>query len=763
MLENLVGKLNPEQFQAVATIDGPLLIIAGAGSGKTRVITYRIGNMLEAGIPQHQILALTFTNKAAREMAERVQEIMGKNPRALTVSTFHSFGVQVLRKHITRLGYRPNFTIYDDSDQQGLIRECAREQGISNDEIEYQKLQGLFSKIKTRRYKLSQVEDRIDRNLFLEYQERLKLYNAVDFDDLILLPVELLENDPEVQADLRNTFKYVMVDEFQDTSLLQYYFMHLITKESRNVCVVGDDDQSIYSWRGANYENLTMFEHDYPELTEIKLERNYRSTGTILEAANTLIANNKNRKIKALWTPSGSGNAIELYHLQNEVEEAGFVAMTIKTICFREHLSYDDVGVLIRTNALARNLEEVFMQENLPYKLSGGTSFFQRAEIKDIISYLRIISNPDDDISLLRIMNTPKRGIGKKTIEALTSLSIKYKVSLYRVMEAVVDCGGEGSGDLFAEVDDKDAGSNHKGAGDSYWSQAGFDARPGEKGYNENEWGEAKGLDGGPGAAPGEGGRRRRSGAGGEGVPPHEAATVPVSKATRGAMSEFLDLVEQFRPRILSGKQMAEATRRLVHEIDYWGHLLTEFESNEKIAQWRQRNIEIFCSSLQQYEQDPNNQPPSIFTYLNRVTLNNHNDEDEGDTRGTVNLMTVHASKGLEFRIVFLVGVEDGIMPHKRSLEENEEGSYEANMEEERRLFYVAITRARDSLIMTSCRTRTQMRQSIEQQLSPFLAEIPKELISVREPEAQEPVEGEAEDFFAALKDKFKPVEEKET
>jgi len=754
MLANLIGKLNPEQFQAVTTIDGPLLIIAGAGSGKTRVITFRIANMLESGIPQHQILALTFTNKAAKEMAERIQELVGRNPRALTVSTFHAFGVQILRKHHARLGFRPNFTIYDDSDQQNLIRECAREQGIPNDEIEYQTISSVFSKLKTRRLKLSQVDDRSTREMYVDYQERLQLYNAADFDDLILLPIRLFEEHPDVLEEYRKTFRYIMVDEFQDTSLLQYQLLHLIAQQSQNVCVVGDDDQSIYSWRGANFENIGMFERDYPQRVEIKLEQNYRSTGTILEAANSLIANNKQRKTKALWTPSGSGNAIELYQLQNEVDEALFIAKTIKTICFKEQMSYDDVGVLIRTNALSRYLEEAFLAENLPYRMSGGTSFFQRPEIKDIISYLRIISNPDDDVSFLRIINTPRRGIGKKTIEGMTKAAIKHSASLFKVMEALANQPSVDDlhQDLFAEAETHSSPERSNRP----WEAFGLDPAPGEAGGNT--------MDDDPYELQGKSGtaRKNRKHGPGEGYAHIDVSDIQLSKTAKSALGEMVDLVHEFRSRLLSGKQIAEATRRLIHEIDYWGFLLSEFESNEKIAQWRQHNIEIFCTSIEKYEKNPDNQPASIFTYLNRITLDNRDELEDDQNKGSVNLMTVHASKGLEFSLVFLAGVEDGVMPHKRSLMENEEGSYESNMEEERRLFYVAITRAKEKLIMTSCRTRTQLRQTIEQALSPFLKEIPSELITFKEPVEEETTEEDADSFFANLKERFKPLDEAE-
>ena len=411
--EQLAKELNKEQFKAATTIEGPLLIIAGAGSGKTRTIIYRLAHMLEEGIPQSHMLALTFTNKAAREMSFRIHELTGKKLSMLTVSTFHSFGVKILRNSIRHLGYRENFSIYDQTDKVALVKEVSRELGHARDAHDFFATANLFSDIKTGRTGWERGNEGY-REFYEEYQSHLKAYNAVDFDDLIILPVKLFKEHPEVLKEYREKFRYITVDEFQDTSIAQFEMVDLLASEHRNICVVGDDDQSIYSWRGANYENIVTFEMRYPERKEIKLEQNYRSTRTILLAANGLIANNTNRKIKELWTGTDGGRPLEIHYPRSETEEADFISRTIKNLAVKEGLGYGEVGVLVRTNSLTRSIEESFLAENIPYHVSGGTSFFQRKEVKDITSYLRVMANPEDDVNLLRIINTPRRGIGKR-------------------------------------------------------------------------------------------------------------------------------------------------------------------------------------------------------------------------------------------------------------------------------------------------------------------------------------------------------------
>ena len=382
-LETLKKELNPQQYRAVTTTDGAILIIAGAGSGKTRVITFRIAHMLDKGIPKSQILALTFTNKAAKEMSDRIKGLTQKKLQNLTVSTFHAFGVKVLRADIEQLGYRENFSIYDETDRVALIKECGRELKFSPEAMDIYTIGNLISNIKTGRKNWDTMND-MYRPLYESYQEGLKLYNAVDFDDLIVLPIQLFKEHPEVLAKYRDRYKYIMVDEFQDTSHQQYEFMHLLADQ--NVAVVGDDDQSIYSWRGADYQNIVNFEHDF-NVTEIRLEQNYRSTGTILEAANGVISHNTNRKDKKLWSGNGAGKPIEIFMPENETDEADFIAESILGIALEEKRKYDDFGVLMRANTQSRFIEEAFLQNNIPYTMSGGTSFFERKEIKDVISY----------------------------------------------------------------------------------------------------------------------------------------------------------------------------------------------------------------------------------------------------------------------------------------------------------------------------------------------------------------------------------------
>ena len=374
-IAKLKSELNKKQFETVSQIEGPLLIIAGAGSGKTRTITYRMAYMLDQGIHQASILALTFTNKAAREMQERVKKITKKKLSNLTVSTFHAFGVKMLRDSIDVLGYKSNFSIYDQVDKISLIKECCRELKLDPNSMDLYSMANLFSSVKTGRVRWNESSSDF-KPIYDEYIEHLKLYNAVDFDDLIVMPIQIFDEYPEVLQKYRSRFKYIMVDEFQDTSRIQYRLMKLLAEESKNICVVGDDDQSIYSWRGADYSNILQFEKDFPEVREIKLEQNYRSTGNILEAANTLIANNKNRKEKALWTGTKKGLPIEIYYPDNETKESDFIAEMINFTKRKEELNYHDFGILVRTNSLTTSIEESLLASSIPYKVSGGNQLF---------------------------------------------------------------------------------------------------------------------------------------------------------------------------------------------------------------------------------------------------------------------------------------------------------------------------------------------------------------------------------------------------
>ncbi|MEE1181684.1 MAG: 3'-5' exonuclease, partial [Treponema sp.] len=645
-----------------------ILIIAGAGSGKTRVITYRIANMLEKGIPQSAILALTFTNKAAREMEERIKELTNKKLKNLTVSTFHAFGVRILRQEIEALGYRPNFSIYDETDKKALIKETGIELKFTADALDLYKISVLFSDIKTGRKTWSGDND-MYRELYEGYQEGLKLYNSVDFDDLIVLPIKLFKEHPEILARYKERFKYIMVDEFQDTSHQQYEFMHLLAE--RNVAVVGDDDQSIYSWRGADYQNIVNFETDFPGLKEIRLEQNYRSTGTILAAANGVIKHNSNRKDKELWSGNGNGKPIEIYMPDNEAAEAEFIAEGIQGICAEEKRNYADFGVLIRANTQTRAIEEAFLEANIPYTVSGGTSFFERKEIKDIISYLRVIANHDDDINLIRILNTPRRGIGRAAIEQINTVAKNNGYSLWESIQAIITC------------------------------------------------------------------------------PPEER---PVSDSVLDSLKDFSEIIEKNKS-MLSGKGLSKKVREMVEEINYFDFLIAENPKSDKAARFKYMNIESLIKSMEQWENNPNYEDTSLYAYLNRITLLSRDDMDEEENQGKVNLMTVHASKGLEFPVVFIAGAEEGLMPHAHAIEEGGD----AAVEEERRLFYVAVTRARNRLLISACRQRRRMSSTVECEPSRFLDEIPSNLVEYHEPSKEVNEETAHELLQNMLKNMAKP------
>jgi len=682
--------LNDPQALAVRAVEGPVLIIAGAGSGKTRVITYRIAHMLEKGIPQYAILALTFTNKAAREMEMRVKELTKKKLQSLTISTFHAFGLSIIRDEAELLGYRKNFSIYDETDKISLIKESLRECKMYNPKIDLYELSQVFSKIKTG---LSKWTDNVTMQpVYDEYQQALKIYNAVDFDDLLTIPLELFEKHDDVLQKYRKKFRYILVDEFQDTSLIQYKLLKFLAEnKNANICVVGDDDQSIYSWRGANYENLLLFEKDFPERMEIKLEQNYRSTSTILNAANGVISHNTGRKEKNLWAENSGGKPVEIYFPENETAEAEFIAGQIRTLMISENYKYHDFGVLTRTNSLSRNIEEAFLAENIPYRVSGGTSFFQRKEIKDIISYMRVIANTNDDVSLLRIINTPRRGIGKTTISTLNETSKKNRISIWDSIIRLNYSISQGQQGLFQ----------------------GASGEPSSRGYQE--------------------------------------------KNAETEIEEFTLMIENMQSLFLerkgeSGKpwKLSACVRKLVEEIDYWSYLVLEHGKDEKKARWKHSNIEYFTRMIENWESDPDNPDAGLFPWLNRISLITR-DDGEDDNEGKVNLMTIHAAKGLEFPVVFIAGAEEGLIPHEKSINgENDDSA--GSVEEERRLFYVAITRAREKLHITSCRNRRHQQTSKECSPSPFIDEIPQELIQIHEIENAEADDEQVENYIAKIK-----------
>ena len=628
-MEQLLSRLNPQQREAATTIDGPLLIIAGAGSGKTGVITTRIAYMISQGISPSSILAMTFTNKAAGEMQERVKELLeglaenGQIPgteltprtaaKDLTISTFHAFGLAMLRRYGRHLGYRPNFTVYDTGDQIALLKEAARELRINPEDLEIFNVLQLFSGIKTERvawnderwYDMAADLGGSEggrgvstfQDLYQSYQEHLVTFNAVDFDDLIVKPLQLLREHPKVRGHYADQFRYIMVDEFQDTSTIQYKVLYQLAHEWRNVCVVGDDDQSIYSWRGADYTNLEAFEKDFPDVREIKLERNYRSTGQILSAANAVIANNTNRKIKELWTHLDTGNLIELSFPDSDDEEAEFIAEKIKILAYQDSLTFDSFGILIRTNGQARMIEEALLEADIPYRMSGGQSFFQRKEIKDVAGYMRVVLNPDDDVNLLRTINTPRRGIGRRTVEQLHAIADERKISLYSAISLVIH--GE--------------------------------------------------------------------------IPPAEHG---IGKAAVGSLQEYVELIESYQERFEESKHLAATTERLVSELDYWGYLVQEFQKSERAAKAKWKNIGFFIRSIDRYETNPDVLEPTLQGYLNRISLQVKDELSDEENAGKVHLMTIHAAKGLEYDIVFLAGGGTGhpAAPAQRGRERRQRG-----------------------------------------------------------------------------------------
>jgi DNA helicase-2/ATP-dependent DNA helicase PcrA len=523
----------------------------------------------------------------------------------------------------------------------------------------------VISSVKTRRVGWTSENKQL-KPLFTEYQRNLRLYNAVDFDDLLMLPLELLEKDIDVRDAYSQRFHYLLVDEFQDTSAVQYDLMRLLAGPARNVCVVGDDDQSIYSWRGANYENILRFERDFPGAREIKLEQNYRSTQTILKAANALISRNTNRKPKALWTGLPLGTLIEVNRADTEIEEAEHIVSRIRAHMIRESLRFQDFGILLRANHLTRALEEVLRKENIPYVVSGGMSFFERQEVRDMLAYLKLIANHDDDTSLLRIVNTPRRGIGRKLIERAAAQAAEQHCSLFSALAALGAHAGRGS--------------------------------PGH-------------------TAPG----------GQHALPGHVVGPDAPEDRSAAAAAEFVDLIGTFRARFVTRGNLSRSLRELVEETDYRGHLLSENRDarDKDVVKWKFGNVESLISSLADFEEDPDAVDPDLYDYLSRVSLASRDDLDARDAGGRVNLMTIHAAKGLEFPVVFVAAVEQDIIPHSRSVEEAE-----ANLEEERRLFYVALTRAQKHLYLSWCASRRRMGKPSEAYPSPFLDELPADCLS---------------------------------
>ncbi len=635
-MQDLFQDLNPAQCEAVRTTDGPLLIIAGAGSGKTRALTHRIAYLIhERHVRPEQILAVTFTNKAAGEMKQRLQNILGDELVGFpTVGTFHAISAQILRRHIHLLGYENRFTIYDANDQAVLVKRIFEELHLSDKQLNPKAILGQISSAKN---ELLGPDELLQKsyNFFTEqaarvyrvYQKRLFESQALDFDDLIFKTVELFERHPEILAHYQDRFLYISVDEYQDTNHAQYILVQKLAVKYQNICVIGDPDQSIYSWRGANLQNILNFEKDYPAAKVIKLEQNYRSTTLILEAAQAIIQKNRHRKEKELFTERIGGSKIQVWATSDERDEAFRVAQRI-TEAARKHESpdYRDFAVLYRTNAQSRALEEAFMRYAIPYKIVGGVKFYLRKEIKDMISYLRLIQNPDDSVSLLRIINTPARKIGPKTIEVLQNHAAAHGISLFKAIEQAV------------QIDELS------------------------------------------------------------------------SKAP--ALLKFAQLIRGFQNLNLE-TSAAGVLKHVIVESGYKDFLI---EESEVEGQARLENIRELATVADKYEAlEPG---LSLATFLEEIALISDLDGLE-DRENAVTLMTLHSAKGLEFPVVFMTGLEEGIFPHSRSIFEPEE------LEEERRLMYVGITRAMDELYLLFANQRMLFGEFKRNAPSQFIADIP--------------------------------------
>jgi DNA helicase II / ATP-dependent DNA helicase PcrA len=663
-------KLNPPQRQAVNHTEGALLILAGAGSGKTQVVTTRIVHLLkDKRVPAENILAVTFTNKAAREMRERVAGMAGSLADGIVISTFHSLGVRILRRDIRALGFKPNFSIYSSSDQAGVLRQAMRERDIDPKAINPDRILWRISGLKNRligpRDFTPAASDPLDLAaavIYPRYQELLKGFNAIDFDDIIMLSVGLLQSNPAILSFWQDRFRYIMVDEYQDTNASQYLMISLLARKYGNLCVVGDDDQSIYGWRGAEVQNILNFEHDYRDCKVIKLEQNYRSTSSILDAANSVIRNNPLRTDKALWTASGQGREIDLIVADSEEQEAVRIVEGMMMEQFRDKLSWSDFAILYRSNAQSRAFEEKLRMERIPYVVVGGQQFYERKEVKDAIAYLRVIDNPGDEASLLRIINFPRRGIGDTTLLRLNQWSMEQDCPLFEALQRVNEIAG-------------------------------------------------------------------------------------MSESARKTVSAFYGMmkgvIDGFDSRSRLGAQANALFNRLRIEDEIYRTLNDVSQAKKRIE-----NIEQIVNSLAIFEEQ--NRHAGLSEFLERISLmdEQESDDDKEHGRNAVTLMSLHSSKGLEFAHVYLVGMEEELLPHKRSIEED------PTCAEERRLCYVGITRARKHLTISRCLTRRTYGAVEERKPSRFLAEIPAHLLNETSADAGGNMPDSAdiaEDFFARM------------
>ena len=688
-----LSSLNPQQRQAVETIRGPVLILAGAGTGKTRVITYRIAHMVERGVAPGHILGVTFTNKAAREMQERVTKLLPKRKSdhaargtdqaaRPTICTFHSLCVKILRQHIEKLGYKRNFVIYDTSEQLAAVKKILSGISTKGEKADPGEVLGMLSKFKNGGERSTAFDDpnvrALAQHVAKRYETALHACNAVDFDDLILLTLRLFREHSEALAACRGHYRFVMVDEYQDTNAAQFELVHALTQEHRNFCVVGDDDQSIYGWRGAEVANLLNLEKHFPEVKIVKLEQNYRSTTTILNAANAIIKHNVRRRGKTLWSGKGAGTKIQLQTYPSDEDEAREVVGQIEFKRLAHRIAWRECAILFRTNQQSRPLETALRTAGVRYHLIGGQSFFDRREIKDFLAYLKLFLNPHDDISLLRIANVPARGLSDLTMERLLGASHERKCSVFSAMKnALVTI------------------SFQKGTRESIEAFVAFVERT-------------------------RGELERRPPARPEEDPPANAAC-PEAGAPwllRTWADNFLD------------------------ETGYFAEL-KRLDKDPEVSEARIRSLRELMTTMDGVGNVPSER---LTNFLENITLDSDREEDKENTSDAVTLITMHSCKGLEFPHVFIVGLEDGLLPHARS-------KAEGTMDEERRLFYVAVTRAMQTLAISHCSARKKYGQVLPCQPSPFLKELPEELVEHADSKSKTPVTQESgKDLFAAMR-----------
>lgn len=638
-MNNMLDKLNERQKEAVLATEGPVLVLAGAGSGKTTVLVNRIAYMIsEKHIRPWNILAITFTNKAAREMKDRIERLLGDTAKDMWIGTFHSVCVRILRSCIDLLGYSRDFVIYDTADTKTVMKECLRELDIDEKSFPVRNVLSIISNAKNDLMDAATFENvyksdyrmSIIAKIYYRYQTKLRKNNAVDFDDIILNTVKILSENPDVLSKYQDKFQYILVDEYQDTNNSQYLLINLLAQANRNLCVVGDDDQSIYKFRGANIGNILNFEDDYSDVQKITLDQNYRSTQNILDAANSVISNNKGRMGKSLWTSNGDGNKVFVYTGKNEYDEARYIARQIKKH-FDEQGSFSDCAILYRTNAQSRVIEEMLMRESVPYKVLSGLRFYDRKEIKDIIAYLRVVYNPNDDVSLARIINEPKRKIGNATLEKARNIAREKETSLY---------------DVISHADD-----------------------------------------------------------------------YPEFKTAIKKLLSFSEIIQSLI-KLKDTITIEDLTGRILNDTGYMPALVMEDTTESKT---RIENLGEFISVITEFEKNEET-GNTLGEFLENISLVSDIDGYDENEDSAV-LMTIHSAKGLEFPIVFLSGLEEGLFPGMRSME-----SYD-DIEEERRLCYVAITRAKEQLYITKTISRTIHGKTMPTTASRFFKEIPVEYL----------------------------------